>query len=303
MDQDVLQCSFPTGIADMKEATYNDGCGMSEFADKIVLVTGSSSGLGKGMARLLCHQGAKVVINGRHPQRMQDTLHHFRKAGYEPEGIIADVSDPDDSKKMIEKCIEVFGRLDILINNAGIGCAGLFEETSTECFQQIIQTNLLGSLFPTRFAIPHIKESHGSILFISSLAGLFGLPYISVYSPSKMALTAVAQMLRLELDPASVHIGIAYVGFLINDPEKKVLGPDGQWLPPGDRPRQFSQSIEKASAIIIKALKKRKKTIYLSPYGKLIQVLTRVFPGVYRWFLVRHRNRIRTTYVSKNKQV
>jgi NAD(P)-dependent dehydrogenase (short-subunit alcohol dehydrogenase family) len=112
-------------------------------------------------------------------------------------------------------------------------------ETSTEYFQQIIQTNLLGILFPTRFAIPHIKESHGSILFISSLAGLFGLPYISVYSPSKMALTAAAQMLRLEMDPARVHIEIAYVGFLINDPEKKVLGLDGQWLPPATGPDNF----------------------------------------------------------------
>jgi len=223
-----------------------------------------------------------VMVHGRNLERIQATLrlmgHHSAMVG----SVQGDISKPEDCETMVRNCIREHGRLDILINNAGTGSNGLFMDTVPEAARSVIETNLLGSFFPTYFALPHIKASEGSVVFISSLAAFHGLPYCSPYSASKMALTALSQSLRIELSGSGVHTGIIYVGFLKNDPEKRIIGCDGQLVPATTKPPAFSMSLERASRQIIRAIQQRSSMKVISNLGKLLYQVNRISPYAVR---------------------
>jgi short-subunit dehydrogenase len=269
---------------------------MFTIRDKVALVTGSTAGLGRELAWQLCQAGTRVVLNARGRERLEATEKDFRDEGFEVSGISGDVSVAGDCRAIVEHCIKTFGRLDILVCNAGISSGGLFEETTAETFKTVFEINTLGTIYLSRFAYPHIREGRGSMIFISSLAGLVGLPFSSLYSSSKMALTAIAQSLQVELKGSGVHVGIVYVGFLKNAPEKRVLGPTGKLQPTGDRSTFRLQPMDRASRAIIRVIRKRRRTAVLSFMGKWLYFSMRFTPWLIRWILVRSRERARLVY-------
>ena len=137
--------------------------------------------------------------------------------------IAGDVSKAEDCHQLIEHTIKTFGQIDVLINNAGISMEGSIEDLAPEVFQKVIEVNYLGSIYPTKAAIPYLKKSKGSIIFMGSAAGIRGIPNHAAYSSSKMSLTAIAEALKIELKKSDIHVGLAYVGFTENDEEKNHL--------------------------------------------------------------------------------
>jgi NAD(P)-dependent dehydrogenase (short-subunit alcohol dehydrogenase family) len=245
------------------------------FKDKVAIVTGSSRGIGRATAYRLARRGAVVVLNGRNTIRLENTRKEMEKKGYTVFGIAGDVTLIKDSKNLIEKTIERFGTIDILINNAGIVSRGKFEDIKPDVFRKVVEGNLLGSVYTTMFALPYLKETGGSLVFISSLAALRGFPIASPYSAAKMGLTALAESLRIELAGTGIHVCIIYVGFTENDPEKRVLAADGSMIKV-DTPFRVSQ--EKTANWIVQSIVKKKFKAVLTPLGKLSSLAQRLAP-------------------------
>ncbi len=269
---------------------------MYKIGEKVALVTGSTAGLGKELALQLCSKGARVVLNGRDPKKLDETASELRERGFDVFAVQGDVSNPEDCSRVIDRSVEHFGRLDILISNAGVSSGGKFADTSPEIFKKVFDINTLGTIYITRYALPHIRKTGGSIVYISSLAALVGLPYASLYCSSKMALTAIGQSLQVELSGSGVQVGIVYVGFLQNGPEKRVIGPDGNLQPTGSRDTVHLQPMDQAGRAIIRVIQKRKRKKVLSLMGKLVNTGLHLAPWLVRLVVIGSKKRARDAY-------
>lgn len=249
---------------------------MTYYKDKVALITGGSRGVGYATALELAKQGAKVVITARGEKRLEDSRSKLERMGYEVAAVAGDVGDWDDAKRMVDAAIERFGRLDILVNNAGVSMRGQFAELAPQVCLETIQTNLMGCVYLTRAAIEHIIRSKGHVVFISSIAGLFGLPGASTYCASKGALTGLCESLRLELIPKGVHLGVVHLGFTEHDPEKRILAADGSPVLP-DRPAHHTQAY--AASKIVAMMRKRKRRLIMTGSGVFGWLMYRLWPG------------------------
>ncbi len=250
---------------------------MDNFKDKVAVITGASRGVGYATAKALVKRGAKVVITARGEKRLEDSKDKLMDFGEEVVAVAGDVGTYKDAEKMIQAGIDAFGRIDILINNAGVSMRGEFQELAPEVCTSVVNTNLLGCIYPSIAAMPHIKEKKGQIIFISSIAGLFGVPGASIYCATKKALTGLVESMRLELIPEGVNVGIVYLGFTEHDPEKRILAQDGTPVPP-DRPAHHTQDF--AAGLIIKMLEKQKKQLIMTPVGTLGWLIYRLSPAI-----------------------
>lgn len=250
------------------------------YKGKVVLVTGGSMGIGKEMTRQILQFGGKVVITGRNPERLQSVVGEFQVNKNNLLTHTGNVADFDDNFLLVEKIILHFGKLDILINNAGMSAHGETEKYDSKVINEIIDTNVKGSLFPTIAAIPELKKTKGSVIYISSIAGLHGLPNYSLYSLSKMALTSLVQSLRIELKANHVFVGIAYVGFTQNEKDKIILSADGipEKVPARNKFVTVSRTI--TAKKILKQIASKKTRVVHSPLGKFIFFLHKYLPFV-----------------------
>jgi NAD(P)-dependent dehydrogenase (short-subunit alcohol dehydrogenase family) len=249
------------------------------FKDKVVIITGARQGIGKTLSLLLAAEGARLAINSRNAEKLTELKNTLNSKGCSVVDIPGDISDEQVCKNIVDQTVKKFGRIDILINNAGVAGDGTVEEADASIFRKQVEVNLLGSYYMTRYALLHIKSSQGSILFVSSLAGLFGLPAYSGYSASKMALTALAQSLKNELHDQNVHIGIAHVGFTENDPSKKQYNAKGELTLLPDRKVKRVTS-EKTASLLMKQIRTRKFRSVHSSLGKAEFFVSKFFPGL-----------------------
>lgn len=170
----------------------------TKFHNRVAIITGSSRGIGKAIAIELVKNGASVVLNGRNKERLTQAENEIKLLGGKVLTVCCDVSIPGQAEILINNTIETFGKLNILINNAGVSMRGDFSELNPEVFKTVYETNVFGVVNPTIYAMPYIKKSQGSIVFISSVAGIRGLPGLSAYCSSKMALRGIAESIRIE---------------------------------------------------------------------------------------------------------
>ena len=129
---------------------------------KTAIVTGSSMGIGKSIAQHLAMNGASVIINGRSVDKLEATLSEFKYAGYAVTAYNGDVSNPDDCKELMAYATAEYGGIDILVNNVGVGARGHFENINPVVFQQVFNSNIMGAVYPTLEALPHLKTSRWS---------------------------------------------------------------------------------------------------------------------------------------------
>lgn len=248
--------------------------------NKVVIITGSSIGIGRRLAFEMAKRGAKITLNARNPERLEKMQADFQNAGFESIAVAGDVSNPEDCKRIISATIRTFGKIDILINNAGISMEGTVEELAPEVFRKVMEVNYLGAVYATQAALPQLRKTKGSVMFIGSLAGIHGLPNHSVYSSSKMALTALAESLRIELDGSGIHVGLAFVGFTANDPEKTIFDKTGNIIAQPKRDFIKTEPPEKVALRVIKMIEKRRFKQYFTNLGKLNAFVKRFFPFV-----------------------
>ncbi|MBU8891717.1 MAG: SDR family oxidoreductase [Bacteroidales bacterium] len=257
------------------------------FQDKVAIITGSSRGIGKAIAVELVRNGAFVVLNGRNQKRLTQAENEINALGGKVLAVCCDVSIPTQAKNLVNKTIETYGKLDILINNAGVSMYGDFSDLKPEVFKTIFETNVFGVVNPTIPALSHIRKSHGSIVFISSLAGTRGLPGHSAYCSSKMALRAITESIRVEEIKSKIHVGLIFVGFTENDPEKKTIAADGSLIAIKNRPNFIkAQTLSSVAKAILKNIRKRKFRTTLTGVGKLNAVMQAIMPGVVEKILI-----------------
>jgi len=265
---------------------------MGELEGKVVIITGSNSGIGKATAKLLIQEGAKVVINGRNDEK----LNNAEKEINAPEGkllkVRADITKPEQAKQLIDKTIEKFGKLDILINNAGVSMRGNFAELSPEVFETVFGINVFGVANTTVPAMEHIRKTKGSIIFISSAAGIRGLPGTSAYCSSKMALRALAESIRIEESKAGIHVGLIYVGITKNEKGKTTIAADGSLKELKDRSNFKVHTPERVAKAVVNNIKRRKFIKTLSGMAKINKVMQALFPGLVEFTLIKSLKKI-----------
>lgn len=246
--------------------------------DKVVIITGGSSGIGKALAEMFGMNGSKILITGRNSSDLNEAVENLRKKGITITGLQADVSREEDNRTMAAEAIRIYGRIDILINNAGITMRALFEEVELEVVKKVMDINFYGVLYATKYCLPEIIKSKGSVIGISSIAGYRGLPGRTGYSASKFALNGFLEVLRTEMLKKDVHVLTACPGFTTSNIRKRSMTKDGSLQ--GDSPRDENEMMTAAecAAHIYRATMKRKKIIILTAQGKLAVFLNKWFP-------------------------
>lgn len=257
------------------------------FNGKVAIITGSSQGIGKATAIKLCKEGASVILNGRTPSKLEKTEQELLEMGFDVKAIQGDITSEEDCERLIKKTIDHFGKLDYLINNGSLTMNEKISKLKPKVFASIYDSNSMGAVYPTLAAIPHLKKTKGSVIFISSLAGLHGLPSASAYSMGKMALTALWQSLKIELRNTGIHFGICYVSFTQNEQQKRMVTSDGTLIPVPKRPGFIQQSREKVASKIAHMIHWRRSKIVLSPLGKVTAFAMRYFPRTVLFIMTR----------------
>lgn len=248
--------------------------------DKVVLITGGTSGIGKALAFSFGRAGAKVAFSGRNQQTLNQTSQELTAAGIDNLAIQADVSVEEQCAYMVQQAVTTYGRLDVLINNAGISMRALFEEVDLDVIRKVMDINFWGTVYSTKYALPHILERKGSVIGISSIAGYRGLPARTGYSASKFAMHGFLETLRTELLHKGVHVMVACPGFTASNIRNTALAANGQQQ--GESPREEGDMMtaEEVADRILKATQRRKRDLVMTFQGKLTVFLNKWLPGL-----------------------
>ena len=248
--------------------------------DKVVIITGGSSGIGKALAEEFGRHGSKVLITGRNADELQKTVDELKSRNINIAGFRSDVSKEEDNKAMAAEAIRLFGKIDILINNAGISMRAAFDEVDMEVVKKVMDINFYGVLYATKYCLPEIKKNKGSVVGISSIAGYRGLPGRTGYSASKFALNGFLEVLRTELLKTGVHVLTACPGFTSSNIRKRSLTKDGTSQGESPRNEDKMMTAEECARHIYNATVKRKRTLILTSQGKLAVFLNKWLPSV-----------------------
>jgi len=254
--------------------------GKLNFKHKVVVITGASSGIGRACAYEFAERGAKVVLAARSENELKIVEDEIKQKGGDCLSVKTDIRNIDDCKNLIDKTIEKFNKIDILINNAGISMRASFEELDLVVIKEIMDTNFFGMVYCTKFALPYLIEQKGSIIGISSITGLTPLPYRTGYAASKHAMEGFLNTLRLENLNKGLHILTVHPNFTTSNIRKYALNKNGK--PQIESPRDEARMMpaEKVAQIIARAAHKRKKDLTLTLEGKMVVWMYKNFPGI-----------------------
>jgi short-subunit dehydrogenase len=246
---------------------------------KVVLITGASSGIGKALAYKFAKEGSRVMLAARNGEKLKRIVDDIKEKGGEAAYCIADVKDENDCKGMVLSTVVRFGGVDVLINNAGISMRALFKDLELNVLKTLMDVNFWGAVYSTKHAFPYILKSKGSIVAISSIAGLTGLPARSGYSSSKFALRGFMETLRVENLKTGVHVLMVYPGFTASNIRNTALTANGSQQGESPRDETKMMSAEEVANHVYKAVKKRKRSIILTAEGKITAFISKFFPA------------------------
>ncbi len=242
----------------------------------VTIITGASSGIGKALVLEWLGRGAKVVLAARSETAMKVIV-----AGFDAEQYLivpCDVSKEGECRLLIQAAVQRFGRIDVLINNAGISMRALFADVDLAVIDRLMQVNFWGAVYCTKYAMPYLLESKGSVVGVSSIAGYKGLPARSGYSASKFAMQGFLECLRIENLKTGLHVLIACPGFTASNIRKTALAQDGSMQGESPRAEDKMMSAETVAYHIVESTIKRRRTLILTLQGKLTVLLNKLFP-------------------------
>lgn len=247
--------------------------------NKVVIVTGASSGIGKALVYELAHQGAKLAIASRNIEELLNIEQDLKKQGAEILPVRTDVTKELACKELIEQTYAYFGRIDVLINNAGISMRALLEDLETSVLHKVMDVNFWGTVYCTKYALPYLLQSKGSLVGIISIAGFIGLPGRTGYAASKFAVRGFLNTVRIENRKKGLHVLVAAPGFTASNIRKTALNANGRQQGESPRNEGTMMTAEQCSAIIVKGIRKRKREIIMTfVEGKLAVFLSKWWP-------------------------
>lgn len=254
-----------------------------QWKDKIVIITGASSGIGFSVANILAALGAKLFLIARNQEKLEAAKTKLLgKSGSDLfiQIYAIDIGIKDEITSVITKIGEEHGRIDLLINNAGVNRCGRFDEMPPTDFEQSLQSNYLGSLYTTKAAWKYLAKANGHVTFVSSVAGYIGLIGYGPYTPTKFAMTGLAECLRMEGKPVGIKVSIIYPGNTntpMLDYERQHALPETQNLNEGIKVIEPDYVARKLMA----GIKSNKFEIYCDSKSRFYRILKAVFPGVF----------------------
>ncbi|WP_410222377.1 SDR family oxidoreductase [Pedobacter sp.] len=247
--------------------------------DKVVIVTGASSGIGKALAFELAKRGANLVLGARQFVSLCEITATLEKDfGIRALAVQTDVSKEEDCKMLIEQAKTTFDRIDILINNAGLSMRALFNDLDLSVIKNLMDVNFWGTVYCTKYALPEILKNQGSVVGVSSIAGYRGLPGRTGYSSSKFAMNGFMEALRTELLKTGVHVMVACPGFTASNIRVTALAKDGLAHGETSMEEEKMMSAEEVAQRICNGIEKRKRTLVMTRQGKLAVWVNKLFP-------------------------
>lgn len=249
--------------------------------NKVVIITGASSGIGKALVYEFARRGAKIAMGARNLEELKKIENDLKTRGTDSISVQTDVTNETDCKNLVETAHDHFGRIDVLVNNAGISMRALFDDLDLDVVRRLMDVNFWGTVYCTKYALPYILQTKGSLVGIISVAGFLGLPGRTGYSASKFAVRGFLNTLRVENLKKGLHVLVAAPGFTASNIRKTALVADGSQQ--GESPRAESKmmSSERCAQIIVNGVVKRKREIVMTLVeGKISVFLSKWFPSL-----------------------
>ena len=260
--------------------------------NKVVIITGASSGIGLACAHAFYEKGAKVVLAARSEEIIKEVADTFNGKGeLRAIAVKTDVAIEDDCKNLIEKTVEAFGTVDILINNAGVSMRANFADVELDVLRRLMDTNFWGAVYCTKYAYPYIIAGKGSIVGVSSVAGVHGMPCRTGYSASKYALQGFLDTIRVEMLRKGVQVMIVIPGFIATNVRKAALVADGSAQEESPRNENKMMSPEELARRIINGIRKNKRQFSTSYEGRFTPVVAFFLPKMVDKMYYNHMKR------------
>ena len=251
------------------------------FADKVIVITGASGGIGAELARQLAVEKPKLVLAARRIEAQQSVADQCGQLGAEAIAVRCDVGIEADCKALIDTALARFGRMDILVNNAGVSGHARFDEvTDFGWYEDMMRVNYFGSLWCTRHALPALKASRGLVAAVSSLAGKVGVPGRTAYSPSKFAQAGFFEALRVELLGTGVDVTVIFPGVVATGIRRHGYGPDGRPAGKSGLKEENSMPVDECARQIVGALRARRRELVMTARAKIGMWLKLIAPGM-----------------------
>lgn len=254
------------------------------FRDNVVIITGASAGIGLEIAKMLAAQGAVLVLAARNPALLQEAADACKSLGATVLAVPTDVANRDQCRALVERAAAEFGRIDTLVNNAGISMHARFDELSDiDAIERITAINYFGSVYCTWYALPYLKKTRGRLVAVSSLTGKIGVPTRTLYAATKHAMAGFFDSLRIELRKDGVSVTVIYPGFVATDIAERALGPDGK--PLGTRPvvKNAVMRVEECARQTVEAAASRKREVIMTTPARLGMIAKAFWPEIVDW--------------------
>jgi short-subunit dehydrogenase len=250
--------------------------------NKVIVITGASAGIGRELALQLARCKARLALAARSQAGLEDAILECNAAGAEAIGVATDVARVDDCRGLVNQVVDRFGRIDVLVNNAGISMYAPFQQVAElSVFRQLMEVNYLGAVHCTHFALPHLVTSAGLIVAVSSLQGKTGFPNFTAYAASKHAVQGFFDSLRIELADTGVDVLVVSPGAVATSIHTRRLGADGTTSNDGTRrPDEKCMPLDECVRQMVAAIRRRRRELLMTPMGKVGPWLKLIAP---RW--------------------
>ncbi|MEQ8323854.1 MAG: SDR family oxidoreductase [Vicingaceae bacterium] len=252
---------------------------MESLIDKVVIITGASSGIGRALAYEMAGKKARLSLAARNVEALKKVENEIESHADDVMIHQTDVTDELQCKDLIERTMEHFGRIDVLINNAGISMRATLENMDLEVFRKVVDVNLMGAVYCTKYALPYLLKSKGSVVGVSSIAGYVGLPARTAYSSSKYALQGFLDALRTENRKTGLHVLVACPGYTESNIRKRALNAEGTSQDESPLKEDKIMPASEVARAITKAIERRKRTLTLTTEGKMAVFFSKFFPS------------------------
>lgn len=260
-----------------------------DFKNKVIIITGASSGIGKACAEEFAKRGANLVLAARQYVTLCEITASLEKNyGVKAVAVQADVSKEEDCEQVIKQALVTFNKIDVLVNNAGLSMRALFNDADLSVLKNLMDVNFWGTVYCTKYALPEILKTKGSIIGVSSIAGYRGLPGRTGYSASKFAMNGFMESLRTEVLHTGVHVMVACPGFTASNIRVAALSKDGMAHGETSMEEGKMMSAEEVAIEIANGIASRKRTLVMTGQGKLTVWLNKLLPALADKLVFKH---------------